>query len=178
MSKLNKTIPAPHISKIDPDQLASSTCDASDIYCLCKFHPRYKDCVCLAYPKSVICSETYCAENPLTYECNPQRCDDEPKDDKCFCKDNIDDIKCKCKMNPVNKECFCMKFPFSHLCNDKICKFNPNSLFCKCQLKPKDNICSPKFCVKNPNHPQCECIINPMNKHCKCVNDPNSCERI
>lgn len=162
-------------SKIRPEDLASMSCDPEDIYCLCKFHPRYRDCVCLAYPKSVICSSTFCRENKDNYECNPLRCDKNKTDEKCFCKDNINDIRCKCKLNPLCKECFCMKYPYSHMCNERICILNPNSLFCKCARIPEDEICSPKHCIENPKHPHCECILDPMGDQCKCLNDPNLC---
>lgn len=162
---------------IKPENLAEIRCDPSDIYCLCKFHPKYKNCVCVAFPKSVVCSSTFCFENKNSYECNPLMCDNpiNKNSSQCFCRKNINNLKCKCKLNPHHKDCFCMKFPFSHMCNDKICQFNPNSLFCKCKIIPGDPICSPKYCIDNPKSPHCECLLNPYNKNCKCINDPNSC---
>jgi len=152
-------------------------CDLTDIYCLCKFHPKYRDCVCLSYPKSVICSPFFCQEHENSYECNPQYCDCEDNKNKpeCFCKTNTNHITCKCKLNPFHKDCFCMKFPLSHICNDRICKFNPNLIYCKCQLNPGDPICSPKFCTENPTAPQCECLTKPLSTNCKCINQPNTC---
>jgi hypothetical protein len=164
---------------IKPENLAEFRCDPSDIYCICKFHPKYKNCVCLAYPKSVVCSSTYCFENKNSYECNPLMCEkpDNKNSTECFCRENIDHIRCKCKMNPLDRDCFCLKFPLSHLCNQRICKFNPNSLYCKCDITPKDPICSPKYCHKNPDSPHCECLLNPLDEKCKCINDPNNCSK-
>jgi len=164
---------------IKPENLAEFRCDPSDIYCICKFHPKYKNCVCLAYPKSVVCSSTYCFENKNSYECNPLMCEkpDNKNSTECFCRENMNHIRCKCKLNPLDRDCFCLKFPLSHLCNQRICKFNPNSMYCKCEITPKDPICSPKYCHKNPDSPHCECLLNPLDEKCKCINDPNNCSK-
>ena len=161
------------------ENIASIDCDISDIYCLCKYHPKYRDCVCLAYPRSVTCSTTYCYENKNSYECNPLYCEKSENliSSECFCKTNTNHISCKCKTNPYHKDCFCMKFPLSHLCNDRICRFNPNSLFCKCQYSPSDPICSPVYCFDNNKSPQCECIVTPVSDNCRCINEPSSCSR-
>ncbi len=154
-------------------------CDKNDIYCLCKYHPKYKECVCLAYPKSIICSN-YCLENPDDYFCNPNKCSESnevAKSDICFCKYNVDDIKCKCKSNPYSRECFCLKNPLSHLCNPKACKYNPNSLFCSCQTNLRENMCKQRYFFDNKTSPYCKCIVNPYSQQCSCLNDPNSCSK-
>ena len=154
-----------------------TSCNPNDIFCLCKNHPKYKDCVCLAYPKSVICSEDYCLDNKDNYECNPSKCDSDEKksSDVCYCKENYNDTKCKCKLNPFQKECFCVKYPSSHLCNKKNCKLNPNTVFCKCDARPKSKICSPTFCNDSPKSVHCKCILEPLSNECKCINDPYTC---
>ena len=157
--------------------VTSYKCNPSDIYCLCKFHPKYHDCVCLAYPRSVTCSPTYCAQKRNTYECNPKFCDKKENllHKNCFCLKNINSVQCKCKLNPFHKDCFCLKYPLSHICHDRICQFNPNSLYCMCKEKPEDPKCYPKFCNENPKSPLCECIVNPLNSKCRCINEPYSC---
>jgi hypothetical protein len=162
---------------IKAENLAEFDCDEGDIYCLCKYHPKYRDCVCSAFPRSVVCSSTYCYENKNSYECNPLFCDNKDNENlsDCFCKTNTNHISCKCKTNPYHKDCFCMKFPLSHLCNERICKYNPNSLYCKCMYSPDDPICSPSYCFENPKAPQCECLVNPLDDNCKCINEPGSC---
>ena len=152
-------------------------CNKNDIYCLCKNHPQYKDCVCLAYPKSVVCMKNYCADHCDEYECNPNRCDEDENEEceKCYCKDNMNDIKCKCKTNPYSEECFCLQYPLSHLCNKRSCQFNPNSLFCACKTIMREDLCSPRYCVDNSKDAYCKCITNPMSEECRCLNDPRSC---
>ena len=151
-------------------------CDKNDIYCLCKNHPQYKECICSVFPMSVICMKNYCIEHSNDYECNPSVCDNEEfKTDKCYCKNNLNDIKCKCMTNPYSRECFCTKNPLSHLCNKKICHFNPNSLFCSCSKNHRPLMCEATYCVENPLNPYCKCIVNPFKDECKCLNDPITC---
>jgi hypothetical protein len=151
-------------------------CDKNDIYCLCRNHPQYKDCVCLAYPKSIICNNNYCVEHKDSYECNPSQCDKEPNCENCYCKNNMDDVKCKCKVNPYDRECFCLQYPLSHLCNEKACKINPNTLYCSCKTSLKEKMCTPRYCFDNPTNIYCKCIVNPLSPECKCMNDPTLCD--
>ena len=153
-------------------------CDKNDIYCLCRNHPQYNECVCLAFPKSITCSKSYCNDHKDEYECNPSICDKDPTSDKCFCKNNMEDVKCKCKVNPFDKECFCLNYPVSHLCNENACKINPNSLFCSCRANLRNKKCTPRYCFDNPNNIYCKCIVNPLSDDCKCLNDPTFCDSI
>ena len=159
------------------ENFARFRCKALDIYCLCKFHPNYKECVCLAYPKSVICSDTYCRENKKSYECDPDNCKttNSLKTNSCLCKRNINHIKCKCKTNPLHRDCFCLQYPMSSLCNERGCKSNSNSLFCLCEKDPINIKCSPKYCNDNREDEICECLVFPLSNNCKCLNDPSLC---
>ena len=154
----------------------SVECDKNDIYCLCRNHPQYKDCVCLAFPKSIICSNSYCLEHKDEYECSPQQCDSNQSGEQCYCKNNMDDVKCKCKINPYDRECFCLQNPLSHLCNNNACKINPNSLFCSCQTNLRNKMCTPRYCFENPSNVYCKCIVSPLSDECRCLNDPTFCE--
>ena len=160
--------------KIDQD------CNRNDIYCLCKSHPQYKNCVCLAYPKSVVCLKNYCIYHDSDYECSPLICDKPniEKTDKCYCKHNIEDLRCKCKTNPFSQDCFCLQFPLSHLCNKRSCHFNPYSIFCSCRTSKGEGLCSGRYCINHPNDAYCNCITNPITGSCKCLNDPRSCSSI
>jgi len=152
-------------------------CNKDDIYCLCKHHPDYKNCVCGAFPKSIICNKNFCKEHFDEYECKPKSCDLEFSDsEKCYCKNNIDDLKCKCRLNPYSEECFCLQYPSSHLCNKRICQFNPNSIFCACRSNLREDICAPGYCVEHPLDAYCKCITSPGIDECRCLNDPTSCE--
>lgn len=160
-------------------------CNEKDIFCQCKDHPRYRPCVCLAFPNAEICVKDFCKEekNKLSYECNPKlNCLTDENDTKeiCKCKTNFDSL-CACKLNPLSKDCFCRKYPISHLCNNQNCSFEKESIFCKCadaREKKNNSICQDYYCRLNPNAPQCFCLISPEDNYCKCLNDPAKCESI
>jgi hypothetical protein len=151
-----------------------STCHKNDIYCLCKDHPSYKDCVCVAFPAAPICTENYCQEHFDDYRCNPNKeCDD--IDEDCKCKKDFS--KCKCELTPYDKECFCKKYSKSYLCNMANCSFDKENLLCKC--KDDSNECEiSKKCGKDKSIRECYCLVNDEKDYCKCLNDASRCSSI
>jgi hypothetical protein len=167
--------------------LKNQECLNEDIFCLCKKHPNYRDCVCLAHPGAEICDDSFCEDknNFNNYECDPNtNCKagfiTSSLNQSCKCKENFNS-KCKCKLDPFSHECFCKKFPFSHMCNLNNCSFETNSLFCKCRRDKnnyqnlEDEECESGYCHRNSNSVLCECLLNPLNSHCRCLNDPSKC---
>lgn len=181
------------INSQNPSKLENQNrkaCNEKDIFCQCKNHPRYRPCICLAFPNAEICVKDFCKEdkNKFSYECNPklncqaktQSSKSQNKSESCKCKNNFDSL-CACKLNPLSKDCFCRKFPISHLCNIQNCSFEKESIFCKCSdalEKKRNGVCQDYFCRLNPNAPQCFCLVNPEENYCKCLNDPAKCESI
>jgi len=170
-------------AKTKNNNINNKTCNEKDIFCQCKNHPRYRPCVCLAFPNAEICVKDFCKEDKhkLSYECNPKlNCNSQQsfKSEICKCKNSFD-ASCACKLNPLAKDCFCKKYPISHLCNSQNCSFEKESIFCKCadmQEKRRNSFCQDYYCKLNANAPQCFCILNPEENYCKCLNDPAKCE--
>jgi len=162
----------------------NKSCEKDDIFCQCKNHPRYRPCVCLAFPNAEICIKDFCKgqKNKNSYECNPKEnclANDYFMDKMdCGCKDNFD-FFCECKLNPLSKECFCKKYPISYLCNTENCSSEKESIFCRCKTNEdfkNNDICQDYYCRLNPNNPQCFCLVYPEDNYCKCLNDPSICE--
>jgi hypothetical protein len=146
------------------------------IFKLCENHPKMKDCLCAAYPTSLICKDEYCLLHPNFYECSPLYCATKPQDiEACKCKYQPDDMECKCKLNPISKECFCMKHPQAKFCLPDFCSTfnNANQIFCICKTNPFAPECRPSYCYENKYDIRCRCLLNPEHKKCMCYTYPS-----
>jgi hypothetical protein len=155
-------------------------CADDDTFCICKDHPFYQKCVCLAHPTAEICNSSYCLDqkNKKNYECNPVKNCINQSDlsrEECKCKQNFTN-ECKCKLDPFSRECFCLRYPDSYLCDISICSKDKKSLFCRCADFSTDKECLPNYCAINYKSPECVCIINPFNDYCRCLNNPSDCD--
>ena len=148
-----------------------------DIFKLCENHPRMKDCICAAYPNSIICQVDYCLNHPNFYECSPNYCNLKPYDaEACKCKFDFSGLECRCKLNPLSKECFCLKYPNSKFCLPDFCgrSDNINQIFCLCSINPFSQECRPAYCHENKYDSRCKCLLNPDLKECLCYMNPSN----
>jgi len=152
------------------------TPNVGGIFKLCENHPRMKDCICAAYPNSVICSINYCLNHPNYYECAPNYCNIRPGDhEACKCKFDPEGLECRCKLNPISKECFCMRFPESKFCLPDFCSSfnNYNQIFCLCAKSPIAQECRPAYCFENKFDVRCKCLLKSQDKACLCYSYPS-----
>lgn len=172
----NMSIVTPIGNILSQNALIATTPAVGGMFKLCENHPRMKDCICAAYPNSVICKKEYCLNHPNFYECSPSYCARRPDDiEACRCKFESNSLECRCKLNPISKECFCLRFPESKYCLPDFCNSfnNLNQIFCLCKKNPFALECKPSYCHENKFDSRCKCLLNNLDESCFCYIYPS-----
>lgn len=139
---------------------------------ICRKHPKFRKCVCSAFPFSPICKKDYCKENKNSFFCNNNYCRKKGNDKiNCECLKNPFSDNCKCLIyGNFDKNCHCKKYKKSIFCEKDYCSGSPknNHIFCICERDPNSKECKKDYCKKNKSDKRCKCLENPNSRACVC----------